>query len=123
MKAIIKLVEAPSGQIIPTYENAEMISGEIELESTAAAASIYSAEKMLRQHVDEWGRIPHNVILNAYRVLRTDGNCRKNGKLMQSKFAGRDDATGETFSAGTEIYFRNGNAVIASPKANTDWIK
>ena len=122
MKATIKLVETEN-QTIPTYKSAEIISGEIEIESTAAVSSIYDAEKMLRQYVDQYGRIPANIILNAYKILRTDGNTRKHGKLMESRFAGRDDATGEKYQAGTMIYYRNGSAVIAEPKMHPEWIK
>lgn len=122
MKATIKLVET-ANQTIPTYDNTEIPNGEIEIESTAAAASIYSAEKMLREYVDQYGRIPANMILNAYKILRTDGNCRKHGIQMESRFAGRDDATGEKFPAGATIYFRNGSAVIAKPSLHPEWIK
>ena len=95
---------------------------EITFDNPDANASVFSLERMLRTHVDEWGRIPDSILQNAVRIVLMDGRCRRHGRRMHARFAGKDAATGQRFDAGTEIYYANGAAVIAERKLS-NWSK
>lgn len=60
-------------------------------------------------------RFGQNEIQNIMKRVSIDISCRKNGKKMAAKFAGKDAVTNKAYEAGTEIFW-NSNlraAVIA----------
>lgn len=59
--------------------------------------------------------ISQNEIQNIMKRVTLDISCRKNGKKIAAKFAGKDAVTGRKYEAGTEIYynFNSGASVIA----------
>jgi hypothetical protein len=114
---------APSGN--STINMAALRQGApITSDMPAEKHSVFSLDKMLRPHVDQYGRIPNAQLNNALRIVRVDGEVRRSGRLMTSKYSGTDTATNEKFNAGTQIYYGSGGrTVIADRATNKRWLK
>jgi len=55
---------------------------------------------------------PDVVVTRAAQLVLLDHDIRRNGKPMQSRYAGKDAITGKSFGVGTRIIYLSGSGTI-----------